>query len=199
MKGMIMEKAELHPEIGLLIQDGLDASFETEFRNIVKIDDERLTIERHSGGPYAGLALYLPTAIMIFVASSYFGGIFKKIGEEHYLGIKSASIALWKKAKILKISAVGPHQKIADYDRYQLSYSIVAGVNEKIRFKLILKMELTEDESVEAISGFLDLIRRLHLNQLIDIEREKLIYLRPVGGTVVVTYDPVNRSIIGAD
>lgn len=194
-----MEKVKWHPEIGLLVQDGLDASFETEFRNIVKIDDERLTIERHSGGPYAGLALYLPTAIMIFVTSSYFGGIFKKIGEEHYLGIKSASIALWKKAKFLRISAVGPHEKIADYDRYQLSYSIVVGVNENVRFKLILKIELTEDESVEAISGFLDLIRRLHLDQLIDAERKTLSVLRPIGGTVIVTYDPVTRSIVGAD
>jgi hypothetical protein len=194
-----MDEPRPIPEIGLMIQDGLDSSFEDAFRDAVKISDDRLAVDRYQSGPYAGLALYLPTAIMIFIASSYFGGIFKKIGEEHYAALKEGIVRLWLKARHLKVTAIGKSAKTADFERYQLSYSIVAGLSDNIRLKLVLRMDLTEQESLDAISEFLDLVRRIHFDQLLDAELAILKGIRPIGGTAIVTFDPKSRTIVGTE
>ncbi len=194
-----MDEPSPIPEIGLMIQDELDSSFEETFRDAVKISDERLSVHWRESGPFAGLALYLPTAIVIFIASSYFGGIFKKIGEEHYVALKDGIVRLWLKARPLKVTVIGKNANSSDFERYQLSYSIVAGLASDLRLKLILRMDLTDEESLVAIDEFLDLIRRIHFDKLLDAELAILKEIRPVGGTAIVTFDPKSRTIVGVD
>jgi hypothetical protein len=189
----------LPPDIGLLAIEGTPDSWTRDFESEIYVDDLRVASESHNGGPYAGLALYLPTAIGIFIASSYFGGAFKKLGEEHYIVIKEAILKLWRRASKIRVSGIGLAEKVSDFERYQLSYSISSRISDRLTFKLVLKMDLSEAASEQAILTFLDTIRDIHLGCIDSATLERLVARRPMAGIVVVTFDPKKMELVPAD
>lgn len=93
-----MDKAR--PDIGLMLLEALPADFEADFDELNTPEVTAATLRR-SGGPYNGVELYLPAAVGLFVASSYFGGALKKAGEEHYLALRAVAKRLWKESSKL--------------------------------------------------------------------------------------------------
>jgi len=57
--------------------------------------------EREPLGMMAGMERLMPTQVMLFIGAGYFGGIVKKLGEDHYQLLKA-------KVKALYGSLVGP-------------------------------------------------------------------------------------------
>lgn len=53
--------------------------------------------EQRKPTPYASLDWLIPTGIVLFITRSYFDGIFKEIGKDHYQWLKSAASSLYKK------------------------------------------------------------------------------------------------------
>ena len=95
------------PDILLVIQDGLPDNIEADVRAHLDEPGLNLGVIRHPGGPYAGVELYLPTALAIFVAAGFFNGVLQEAGKDAYAAFKGAAIALWRSASGLTVTAVG--------------------------------------------------------------------------------------------
>lgn len=186
------------PDIGLMLYEQLPDEFEGGIEDLETAEVSVATM-RISSGPYAGVELYLPAAVGLFVASSYFGGMLKKVGEEHYVALKNAAQRLWKRSSVLKIRAVGSAGKISTDPKFSLAFAITGEILPRLRIKLVLKLDIDEAEALEAIPEFLDLIRAILEDRVSEADLEALLTYQPVGGTVLVTFDPVAKRIVSVN
>lgn len=183
------------PAIGLMLYEQLPAEFEGGIEDLETAEVSVATM-RISGGPYAGVELYLPAAVGLFVASSYFGGMLKKVGEEHYAALKKAAQRLWKRSSMLEVKAIGSTGKVSTDPKFSLAFAITGEILPRLRFKLVLKLDIDEAEALEAIPEFLDLIRAILEDRVSEADLEALLTYQPVGGTALVTFDPVAKRIV---
>lgn len=185
----------VRPDIGLMLYDHLSAEFEEEIEDL-ETDEVSVAAMRISGGPYAGVELYLPAAVGLFVASSYFGGILKKVGEEHYIALKEVAKRLWKRSSALEVKTVGTAGKVSTDPKFSLAFAVTGEVLPRLRFKLMLRLDADEAEALEAIPDFLDLVRAILEDRVSEADLEALLTYKPIAGTALVTFDPVTRRIV---
>lgn len=183
------------PDIGLMLYEQLPAEFEEGIEDLATAEVSAAT-KRISSGPYAGIELYLPAAVGLFVASSYFGGVLKKVGEEHYAALKEFAKRLWKRSSVLEAKAIGSAGKVSADPTYSLAFAITGEIRPRLRFKLVLKLDTDEVEALEAITEFLDLVRAILEDRVSEADLEALLTYHPVGGTALVTFDPVTKRIL---
>lgn len=187
------------PSLMLGLYEDLPVGFEAEFLEAAAASGHAIRSTRISGGPFAGLELYLPSAVMLFIASSYFGGALAKIGEDHLELFKLAVSRLWKRSKALNVTTVGTAGKISSERRYGLEFSIVGIISPRIRFKLIFRLDWSEADGQDAIDAFFRMLQDLHDGTLSDDDFAALLTHKPVGGTALVTYDGPKKRIIPVD
>ena len=173
--------------------------FESGLAEQLGSEDHTFDVLRIPGGPFAGLELYLPAAIGLFIASSYFGGIISKIGEEHYSALKEAAKRLWRQSSQLKIGMTGTPGKLAAAPKFSFAYSITGEIEPKVSFKLLLRCDIHGAEAEEAINTFLDMLRDLHAGVLGEDDLAALLTYRPVGGTALVTFNPNTKQIVAVN
>lgn len=187
------------PTIALLLFEELPKDFESGIAEQLNSEHSSFDVLRIPGGPFAGLELYLPAAVGLFIASNYFGGIIGKIGEEHYLALKEAAKRLWRRSSKLKIGMVGTPGKLAAVPKFSVAYSVTGEVEPNLNFKLVLRCDIHEEEAEEAIDAFLDMLRDLHTGALGEDNLAALLTYRLVGGTAVVTFDPNTKKIVAVN
>jgi hypothetical protein len=191
-----MHAAESKPDISLILRDSLPAEFEAGLLKDLKDRELQVRVLRIPGGPFAGVELYLPAAAMLFIATGYFSGFLNKAGEDHYELLKRAAKKLWQRAARLRITPIGSGEKKLSNSPFSLAYAIMGEVGDGLRFKFVVRMELGEAEADEAIRAFLDLLRAIHDNAVSEEDMEALLTYRPVGGTVIVTFDPKEKRVV---
>jgi hypothetical protein len=196
LKASNMSPVEAKPSIGFVLLNDLPAEFEAGLVEGLERDELNVRVLRVSGGPFAGIELYLPAAAMLFIASGYFSGFLNKAGDDHYELVKQAAKRLWARAGLLRVTPIGSGTKKTSPSRFSLAYAIMGEVADKLRFKFIVQMELDEPEADEAIRAFLDLLRDIHAGNVDEKDLEALLTYRPVGGTVLVTFDPKAKRIV---
>lgn len=194
-----MTHEQQRPTVGLLLYEELPEDFEAGIAEQLASNEFTFGVLRIPGGPFAGLELYLPAAVGVFIASSYFGGIIGKIGEDHYLSLKAVAKRLWRQSSQLKIGIIGTPGKVVAAPRFSIAYSITGEVLPALSFKLVLSAEILGTEAEEAIDAFLDMLRDLHAGTLSEEDLAALLTYRPVGGTALVTFDPREKRIIAVD
>jgi hypothetical protein len=196
MKPTMNDQTE-RPDILLMIDDALSDEFEADFFVHFNRAQSNVAVIRQSGGPYAGLELYLPTAVGLFIAAGFFNGFLQEAGKDAYAGLKGAVIALWQRATGLKVTAIGSAaKKVSPNQPYSLAFSITGDVAPTLRFKLLIQTDI-ELETVEAgVAAFLSLIDDLLNDRIEKTNIEALLTYKPVGGTVLVTFDPKLGKII---
>lgn len=183
------------PPLAIVLNPGLPDHIATEALYLLNDAGTPAALVRLSGGPYAGLELYLPSAVALFIASSYFGGAFKKAGEEHYLALKKAAGKLYRRSRVISTAAVGRANEVAGGGGFSLVYSIRGEVASGLSFKFVLVRDVNIAEADAGMSAFLDLLRNIHDG---DYDTELLAY-QPIGGQVVVTYDAKLGRIVPVD
>lgn len=184
------------PDILLMIQDGLPANIEADVRAHLDNLGLNVGIVRHPGGPYAGVELYLPTALALFVAAGFFNGVLQEAGKDAYAAFKGAAIALWRHASGLTVAAVGTTGKISPTKRFSLAYSITGETVPGLNFKFLIQTEINAETAEAGIGAFVDLIRDLLNDRLPEADVRALLTYKAVNGTVLVTYDAETRKII---
>lgn len=190
---------EEKPDFMILVSDAFPSGFEDDLVAELDASDAKAGSFRISAGPYAGLELYLPTAVALFIASSYFSGAFQKIGEEHYEIVKRVAKRLYQRISGVRVTPIGTPGKVSPIRKYSLTYSIVAEIAPRLNFKLILYTEISNEEAERGVSAFLGLIRDIHFDILDPQDLESLLTYRPVGGTVLVTFDAKAGRIVPVD
>ncbi|GAA4781556.1 hypothetical protein GCM10023219_32410 [Stakelama sediminis] len=187
------------PTIALLLYEDLPDDFESGLAEQLSCEDYTFDVLRIPRGPFAGLELYLPAAVGLFIASSYFGGIISKIGEEHYSALKEAAKRLWTQSSQLRIGMTGTPGKLAAAPKFSVVYSITGEVEPNVSFKLLLRCDILGAEAEEAINTFLDMLRDLHAGLLSEDDLAALLTYRPIGGTALVTFNPKTKKIVAVN
>jgi hypothetical protein len=83
--------------------------------------------ERQPLGPLAGVAWMMFTAAFVYIGKSYFDGILKEIGKEHYQILKIKVAELTKKTmEIPRIEPIlmGTAGKVEEDDPFSMAFSV---------------------------------------------------------------------------
>lgn len=191
-------RSATRPDVALVHVESLSASLFDEFREAVSDDDLALVIESREETPFAGIEWLLPTAVVVFITHSYFDGIFKEMGKDHYSLLKVGLKSLWKKL----LGPVGPKFVIASSpgktnanQPYSVVYSIMADAGPGLKFKLLFPSDISEVEYEETLSAFLEFLKKFH-GKTLEVEMiERLKSARVVGGTLLLVYDKRDSSL----
>jgi hypothetical protein len=199
LAGGDMSEERQRPIIGITLYDAVPDQFADGIIESFSAPGLDVDLQRISSGPFAGIELYLPAAVMLYIASGYFNGFLQKAGDDHYEVLKAATKKLWKRSAGLRVGAVGSAGKVSPSRKFSLAYAIVGQAAPRLNFKLILKADIDEAAAEEGIAAFLDLIRNLHAGTLSEEDLNALLQYRPVGGTALVTFDAIAKRIIPVD
>lgn len=180
------------PDLAVLHVTSLQESLFDGLRAAAAGENMHFVIQSREPEPYAGLEWLLPTAAFIYIGKSYFDGMLKEMGKEHYVLLKAGLKTLW--AKLLgpaapKMTVVSTEGKTSTNQPYSLVYSIIADAAEGHKFKLLFPQDITEEEYEKTVTAFLDFLRRFHQRCLDQAEVERLKDTRAVGRTMLLVYD----------
>lgn len=186
------------PSVAVLHSQSIPTSDFQELRLAVEREGLRFESESYEPGPQAGLEWLLPTALAVFFFKSYFDGIFKEIGKDHYTAVKASLKPLW--SRLLgpdgpKMVVVGTQGKVRSDQPYSLVYSIVAEAGPQLRFKLMFPSNLSEHEYEEAVTAFFSFLTDFHGQSLADSMVAKLQSARVLSGTVLLVYDQAMATL----
>jgi hypothetical protein len=110
---------------------------------------------------YASLDWLIPTGVVLFFTHSYFDGIFKEIGKDHYLWLKTALSSLYKKA-----SGANPEieftlmsaGKSKTPTHFSGTLSFLYTSERGYRVKLLFPLDITADDYAQSCEEFIKLI-----------------------------------------
>ena len=178
------------------------AEFE-EFRRVTSVPGVDVQIvELDPPGPMAGVEWLMPTLVIGFVASSYFGGFFQEMGKDHYVLLKEQLKKLYRKVAgpdAPEVRLVGTKGKVKEVQPYSLFFSLMGEVPDGLRLKLLLKRQISPAEYDRCLDAFLDLLEELNSGKTTDTVRRRFESLAPMGRTMLVAYDDTLDEIVPLD
>ena len=105
-----MSRPQLPPIFIDALEPLTEEDFAELFNELEKRGLPRIFTQRESR-PYASIDWLIPTGVVLIITSSYFAGIFQKIGEEHCQWFKRAVSSMYK--NFLGKSSVHSFKKIS--------------------------------------------------------------------------------------
>lgn len=153
-------------------------------------------------GPMAGIEWLMPTFVIGFVGSAYFGGFFQEMGKDHYLLVKEQFKKLYLRVagpETPNVELVGTKGKIKAAQPYSLYFSLVGEGPNGLNLKLLLKKSITVAEYERSVDCFLDLLRDVNLGTLSDAARKRFEAVIPIGRTLLVVYDDDLDQVVPID
>ena len=176
------------------------------------IDDFMATIDtpelkcvadkRRQRGAYAGVELFIDTAIILMIAKPYFDSFLKEAGRDHYVILKSAILALCEKLlgkdRVVKIEVVvssnSPLKQSAD--PFSPAFSIIAPLGSRKRMKFVFRQEMTLEDLDKYTDLILNLVRRVnsdnpYLLQLMETNKNLIIF-----DQLTMTYNKQSNELI---
>jgi hypothetical protein len=186
------------PSIVVLHLDTIPDSDFGELRRAVEGEGLSFHSESYESSPQAGVEWLLPTAFAVFFFKSYFDGIFKEIGKDHYSALKTGLKPLWSRLlgpAAPKLVMVGTQGKVRSDQPYSLVYSIVAEAGPRLRFKLMFPSNLSEEEYEKAVAAFFSFLKDFHGQSLADSMVAKLQSARVISGTVLLVFDQSEAAL----
>lgn len=159
-------------------------------------------LEADPPGPQASLEWLASTVVAAFIAKSYFDGILKEIGKDHYQLIKASVKRLYPKlfgSTAPVISVVGTAGKIRSARKYSLLFSMLAEAEDGLKFKLLIEDSTSQAEYDAAVEAFVDFLDAFHRNQLTSEAISDLKVARVVGKTVLLAYSATHGRVRPVD
>ena len=189
----------MSPQIAILHVNTVASDEFDEFRQIVSASGLDVQIvERDPAGPMAGIEWMMPTLIVGFVASSYFGGFFQEMGKDHYLLVKEQFKKLYTKVAgpdVPDIKLVGSAGKVKPLQPYSLYFSLVGQGPNGISVKLLLKKPISELEYEQSVEAFLNLLRDMNTGALNEETSRRFRSVTTMGKTLLVVFDDATREV----
>jgi hypothetical protein len=196
-------KPTVLPPLALSYSFPVAADTFDELRRLIASSGQVIEIEeREPDGPQAGIEWLLPTAVLFFIGKSYFDGIFKELGKDHY-GLMKQGL------KTLYARLVGPQApattvlktagKSSTSHNYSLLFSLLAEADDGLKFKLLIQQSATEIEYEATVSAFIEFLDAFHRNSLSKELIGELGSVRIVGRTVLVVYSAERGRIVPVD
>ncbi|NOS96909.1 MAG: hypothetical protein HOP25_00355 [Methylotenera sp.] len=136
-----------------------------------ELDNHEIThqFEQKEPGMYASLEWLIPTGIALYITKSYFDGLFKEIGKDHYQWIKKSFSNIYCKALgsepefEYKIFSAGK-QKMPVY--FSGNLSIVYSTQSGSKIKLLFPLDITHDDYTNSCEQFFRLLESYETGML---------------------------------
>lgn len=117
--------------------------------------------EQREPTPYASLDWLIPSGIVLFMTRSYFDGIFKEIGKDHYQWFKAAASSLYRKAlgdnPEVEFSVVSAGKPKTPF-HFSGSLSFVYSNDCGYRVKLLFPLDVTTEDYESSCEEFMKLV-----------------------------------------
>ena len=187
------------PHLGIFHLDRIDKSFFSSFESEIEHSGLDLKIDgRPDPGPYAAVEWFIPTAIVAFVAKSYFEEFLKEMGKDHYKALKSSLTKLTTKSirqPHLEPVLMGTPGKICQNNPYSMAYSIMAEGKNGYNFKLLVPKYSPDIDYEDIVISFMEFIADYHLicdgsAAALEIDKSKC-----PGGMILVHLNPETGMI----
>lgn len=191
------------PDLAVVFEDGIPHEQFFAFKDAVSASGLDVVVEsRPTAGAYAGLEWLIPTAVVFFVAKSYFDGFLKEAGKDHYQLLKSKlSKTATKIMQLPRIEPVlfGTKGKLREDNPYSHALSIYAEANDGSTFKLLLPKPSYRPDYEQIIFSFLNFLYDYHegVKALGDIGFDNSI--QPPGRTILVHMNEESKKIEWVD
>ncbi|WP_269514042.1 hypothetical protein [Brevundimonas subvibrioides] len=167
------------------------AAISAEFRDTVAADGLSLGMETTpTTRAMAGVEWLMPTAIMLYVAKSYFDGFLGEAGKDHYAALKSGVKRVAARVGQVAVSRIGsPGKVVATPQRYSPVFSIWFQRDDQTRFKFLVPVGLSEDETEAAFERFFAFLDGWSAGRIAKADRAPFEAASAVGRTVLLAYD----------
>lgn len=187
-----------NPHIALIHDERVPAELLDQFCADVSADSLNLQrIARPAQGPQAGIEWLEFTVISLFLLKPYFDGFMTEAGRHHYDIVRGALKALWSRLfsndRNLRVAIITPSGE--KKPRYSMLFSIYTIAKNGRLTKLLIPEDCQEDEYVETIDAFLDLLESYHDGSMQEREGIDLDGTSTRGGIILVEYDRVSKSL----
>ena len=147
--------------IDVRYMDGIPEKPLRDFLASVARPGLELRVTRQEPSLRASIEWLAPTAVVVYLAKSYFDSFLGEMGKEHYLALKRGIEALGKRLlgrsgpKVRIISGSG---RESTGDRFSIVYSVVAEAGEHRSIKLLLPKAVSGQELSDAVEAFASLL-----------------------------------------
>jgi hypothetical protein len=191
------------PQIAIFHVNTVPSQAFDEFRRITaspEVDVQVVAVD--PPGPMAAIEWLMPTVVIGFVASAYFGGFFQEMGKEHYLLVKERFKRLYPEVAgpdSPDVKLIGSGGKVREVQPYSLYFSLVGEGPNGIRIKLLLKRPIPQTEYDHCVEVFLDLLRDLNSAKLSESSQRRFQAVTPIGRTILVVLDEETDEIVPID
>ncbi|MAB51111.1 MULTISPECIES: hypothetical protein [unclassified Marinobacter] len=191
------------PDLAVVFEEGIPDEQFVEFKDAVSASGLDVVVEsRPAAGPYAGVEWFIPTAIVFFVAKSYFDGFLKEAGKDHYQLLKSKlskTAAKTMQSPRIEPVLLGTKGKVREDSPYSLALSIYAEANDGNTFKLLLPKPSYQPDYEQIVCSFLNFLNDYHegVKVLGDIGFDTSI--QPPGRTILVHMNEGSKQIEWVD
>lgn len=187
------------PHVGIVYLDKIERSFFSDFEAEIEQDELKLEInERPESGPYAAVEWFLPTAVIAFIAKSYFQEFLKEMGGDHYKMLRSSLTKLTKKTisqPRFEPVIMGSKGKNRQNNPYSMAFSITAEGKNGYNFKLLLPKFSSDVDYKYIVFKFMEFISDYHHidgSSAASLEIEKS---DSPGGIILVHLNPETGAI----
>ncbi len=129
--------------------------------NLIKADGLNLMIEEKEPEAYASMEWIVPTAVITYIAKSYFDGFLGEMGKDHYLAVKKGLKLLANKCKgikMVKLTSTGTTEKVDSTYTQSQTFSIIIQTKNNKRIKLLFDDELSKEDWENAIDKLFDYV-----------------------------------------
>ncbi|WP_417909455.1 hypothetical protein [Candidatus Electronema sp. PJ] len=187
------------PDITISFYDNISSEVFDGFVRAIKAEGLDLRVKEKKPAIFFSAEEWLvPTAVVVYIAKSYFDGFLGEMGKEHYGVLRKGIAALW--AKFFGSDRVVPQGRLMAAGgeirrtEYTHTFSILVQSNDGRLIKLILKEEISKHEYQDATDAFLTFIERHHAG-VEGTEIPEQFCSEGIDHQLFVSYDAVRKEI----
>lgn len=168
----------------------------SEFTRIVEHEDLNLVLERMpSTRAFAGIELLMMTAIVAYVSKAYFDGFLGEAGREHYQALKKGVKHVAERVGRFPVTRVSTPGKLVSVQRYSLIFSILLQRDAQTRFKFLIPVDLSPEETEAAMDAFFVFLDGWYAGSMADADRQRFEDAPANSRTVLLAYRPETKRI----
>ncbi|GHF24223.1 hypothetical protein GCM10017044_18550 [Kordiimonas sediminis] len=173
------------------VLDTFPDEFIDEFREGIWGQDVKLYVEkRPEAMMFAAIDWFIPTAVFLFIAKSYFDGFLSQMGQDHYLLLKTAFSKLIPNGSVKTVKHVSSPNKSTSDVQCSSAFSCFIEVEGIGTVKFSFIEENLNLEEVEQVSDQLvKFLQCLQKNRLSAAFKKKMLAKRQFSKLVIISYD----------
>ena len=184
------------PDIAVIMSETLPDAFVADLLPELEAPGLSLEVGRVPlAGPQATLVWLAPTALIVFIAKSYFDGFLKEAGKDHYQRLIAALGELGRRAKAVPVTLIGTPGKAPADQPYSLLFAIYFDGGQQRVFKFLVPNDGDEAAAEAAMAAFAAFLKAYYEDTL-PPDHAALIHGAPAfGRTTLVAFNPATARI----